>query len=150
MMYSGTPETGQKSRFFDLFSPRKRYKLSWILFLVLWSVPQTNSSTEEAITSQSSTLPVAFHSGFLPTGFFHAKCVSKRSPTAFLVVVTLCSITLKILGCFLFIFAIAVADTWSARARTKESTQKCQKIRFCDFCTKNRTFFTENRCKSTH
>ena len=29
MMYSGTPETGQKSRFFDLFSPRKRYKLSY-------------------------------------------------------------------------------------------------------------------------
>ena len=57
---------------------------------------QNNSSTEEAITSQSSTLPVAFHSGFLPispkTGFFHAKCVSKRSPTAFLVVVALCSI----------------------------------------------------------
>ena len=83
-------------------------------------------------------------------GFFHAKCVSKRSPTAFLVVVTLCSITLKVLGCFLFIFATAVANTSSARARTKKSTQKCQKSRFCDFCTKNRTFFTENRCKSTH
>ena len=27
MVHSGTPETGQKSRFFDLFSPRKRYKL---------------------------------------------------------------------------------------------------------------------------
>ena len=111
-------------------------------------------STEEAITSQSSTLPMAFRSGFLPispkTGFFHAKCVSKRSPTAFLVVVTLCSITLKVLGCFLFIFATAVANTLSARARTKKSTQKCQKSRFCDFCTKNRTFFAENRCKSTH
>ena len=74
MMHSGTPETGQKSRFFDLFSPRKCYKLSLILFLILWSVLQTNSSTEEAITSQSSTLPVAFRSGFLPispkTGFF--------------------------------------------------------------------------------
>ena len=73
-------------------------------------MPQTNSSTEEAITTQSSTLPVAFHSGFLPispkTGFFHAKCVSKRSPTAFLVVVTLCSITLKVLGCFLFILQL--------------------------------------------
>ena len=64
LMHSGTPETGQKSRFFDLFSPRKRYKLSQILFSVLWSAPQTNSSTEEAITSQSSTLPVAFHSVF--------------------------------------------------------------------------------------
>ena len=117
-------------------------------------MPQTNSSTEEAITSQSSTLPVAFRSVFLPissiTGFFHAKCVSKRSPTAFLVVVTLCSITLKALGCFLFVFATTVANTSSARARTKKSTQKCQKSRFCDFCTKNRTFFTENRCKSTH
>ena len=154
MMHSGTPETGQKSRFFDLFSPRKRYKLSLILFSVLWSVPQTNSSTEEAITSQSSTLPVAFHSGFLPispkTGFFHAKCVSKRTPTAFLVVVTLCSISLEVLGCFLFIFATALANTSSARARTKKSTQKCQKSRFCDFCTKNCTFFTENRWKSTH
>ena len=73
-------------------------------FLVLWSVPQTNSSTEEAITSQSSTLPVAFRSSFLPispkTGFFHAKCVSKRTPTAFLVIVLLCSITLKVLGFF--------------------------------------------------
>ena len=79
---------------------------------------QTNSSTEEAITPQSSTLPVAFHSGFLPlslkTGIFHAKCVSKRTPTAFLVVVTLCSITLKVLGGFLFIFATAVANTSSA------------------------------------
>ena len=69
-------------------------------------MPQTNSSTEEAITLQSSTLPVAFQSGFLPispkTEFFHAKCVSKRTPTAFLVVVKLCSITLKVLGCFLF------------------------------------------------
>ena len=67
-------------------------------------MPQTNSSTEEAITSKSSTLPVAFHSGFLPilpkTGFFHAKCVSKRTPTAFLVVVTLCSITLKVWAAF--------------------------------------------------
>ena len=67
-------------------------------------MPKTNSSTKEAITLQSSTLPVAFRSGFLPispkTGFFHAKCVSKRTPTAFLVVVTLCSITLKVLGCF--------------------------------------------------
>ena len=120
--------------------------------MVLWSVPQTNSSTEEAITSQSSTLPVAFHKGFLPispkTGFFHAKCVSKKSPTAFLVVVILCRITLRVLGCFLFIFATAVAITSSARARTKKSTQKCQKSRFCDFCTKNRTFFTENRCKA--
>ena len=73
-------------------------------------MPQTNSSTEEAITSQSSTLPVAFHSGFLPispkTGFFHAKCVSKRSPTAFLVVVTLCSITLKVLGCLQLLWLI--------------------------------------------
>ena len=114
-------------------------------------MPQTNSSTEEAITSQSSTLPVAFRSGFLPispkTWFFHAKCVSKRTPTAFLVVVTICSITLKVLGCFLFIFATAVTNTSSARARTK-STQKCQKSRFCDFCTKNRTFSTENRCKT--
>ena len=88
---------------------------------------------------------MAFHSGFLPispkTGFFHAKCVSKRSPTAFLVVVTLCSTTLKVVGCFLFIFATAVANTLSARARTKKSTQKCQKSRFCDFCTKNSTFF---------
>ena len=116
-------------------------------------MPQTNSSTKEAITSQSSTLPVAFHSGFLPispkTGIFHVKCVSKRTPTAFLVVVTLCSIILKVLGCFLFIFATAVANTSSARARTKKSTQKCQKSRFCDFCTKNRTFFTQNRCKRT-
>ena len=67
-------------------------------------MPQTNSSTEEAITLQSSTLPVAFHSGFLPispkTGFFHAKCVSKRTPTAFLVVVTLCSKTLKAWAAF--------------------------------------------------
>ena len=103
-------------------------------------MPQTNSSTEEAITSQSSTLPVAFRSGFLPispkTGFFHAKWVSKRTPTAFLVVVTLCSITRKVLGCFLFIFAIAVASTTSARARTKKSTQNCQKRRFFYFCTK--------------
>ena len=117
-------------------------------------MPQTNSSTEDAITSQSSTLPVAFHSGFLPispnTGIFHAKYVSKRTPTAFLVVVTLCSITLKVLDCFLFVFATAVANTSSARARTKKSNQKCQKSRFCNFCTKNCTFFTENRCKSTH
>ena len=115
-------------------------------------MPQTNSSTEEAITSQSSTLPVAFHSDFLPispkTGFFHAKCVSKRTPMAFLVVATLCSITLEVLGCFLFIFATAVAITSSARARTKKSTQKCQKSRFCDFCIKNRTFFTENGAKA--
>ena len=115
-------------------------------------MPQTNSSTEEAITSQSSTLPVAFRSGFLPispkTGFFHAKCVSKRTPTAFLVVVTLCSITLKVLGCFLCIFATAVAITSSARARTKKSTQKCQKSRFCDFCTKNRTFSLKTGAKA--
>ena len=152
MMHSGTPETGQKSRFFDLFSPRKRYELSLILFLVLWSVPQTNSSTEEAITSQSSTLSVAFRSGFLPispkTGFFHAKCVSKRSPTASLVVVTLCSKTLKVLGCFLFIFATAVANTSSARARTKKSTQKCQKSRFCDFCTKIALFSLKTGAKA--
>ena len=50
---------------------------------------------------------------------------------------------------FYSFFATAVANTSSARARTKKSTQKCQKSRFCDFCTKNRTFFTENRCKST-
>ena len=115
-------------------------------------MPQTNSSTEEAITSQSSTLPVAFHSGFLPispkTAIFHAKCVSKRTPRAFLVVVTLCSITLKVLGCFLFIFATAVANTSSARARTKKSTQKCQKSRFCDFCTKNRTFSLKTGAKA--
>ena len=139
MMHSGTPETGQKSRFFDLFSPRKRYKLSQILFSVLWSVPQTNSSTEEAITSQSSTLPVAFHSGFLPistkTGFFHTKHVSKRFPTAFLVLVTLCSSTLEVLSYFTTIFATSVTNTLSARARTKKNTQKCQKRRFFYFCT---------------
>ena len=115
-------------------------------------MPQTNSSTEEAITLQSSTLPVAFHSGFLPispkTGFFNAKFVSKRSPPASLVVVTLCSITPKVLGCFLFIFATAVANTSSARVRTKKSTQNCQKSRFCDFCTKNRTFSLKTGAKA--
>ena len=81
-------------------------------------------------------------------GFFHAKCVSKRSPTAFLVVCTLCSITLKVLGCSLFIFAATVANTLSARARTKKSTQKCQKSRFCDFCTKNRVFSLKTGAKA--
>ena len=134
MMHSGTPETGQKSRFFDLFSPRKRYKLSNILFSVLWSVPQTNSSTEEAITSQSSTLPVAFRSGFLPispeTGFFHAKCVSKRSPTASLVVVTLCSITLKALGCFLFVFCNCCGYYFERSRSYQEQYSKMPKITF--------------------
>ena len=115
-------------------------------------MPQTNSSTEEAITLQSSTLPVAFRSGFLrispKTGFFHAKCVSKRTPTAFLVVVTLCSITLKVLGCFLFIFATAVANTSSARARTKKSTQKCQIHVFATFALKIALFSLKTGAKA--
>ena len=65
-MHSVFPGTGQKSRVFDLWSLWKRYKLFWILFLVLWSVPQTNSSMERAIKSLSGTLLVAFHVGFLP------------------------------------------------------------------------------------
>ena len=97
-------------------------------------MPQPNSSTEEAITSQSSTLPVAFHSGFLPispkTGFFHTKHVSKRFPTAFLVLVTLCSSTLEVLSYFTTIFATSVANTLSARARTTKNTEKCQKQHF--------------------
>ena len=60
----------------------KRYKLFSILFLVLWSVPQTNSSMEEAITSQSSIRLVAFHGGFLQnrqkTGFIQ-KLPTKES-----------------------------------------------------------------------
>ena len=80
-------------------------------------------------------------------GFFMQN-VSKRSPTAFLVVVALCSITLKVLGCFLFIFATTVANTSSARARTKKSTQKCQKSRFCDVCTKNHTFSLKTGAKA--
>ena len=42
-------------------------------FSVLRSVSQSNNSVEEAFTSLSGTLPVAFHGGFLPispkTGF---------------------------------------------------------------------------------
>ena len=68
------------------------------LFLVLLSIPQTNSSMEEAITSLSGTLPVAFHGCVSPispkTWFFHTKCVHKRTPTAFLVDITSCSRTL--------------------------------------------------------
>ena len=108
--------------------------------MVLWSGPQTNSSPEEAITSQSSTLPVAFHSGFLPispkTEFFHAKYVSKRTPTAFLVLVTLCSSTLEVLNCFTTLFATSVANTLSARTRITKNTQKCQKRRFSTFAPK--------------
>ena len=103
-------------------------------------MPQTNSSTEEAITSQSSTLPVAFHSGFVPislkTGFFHTKHVSKKFPTAFLVLVTLCSSTLKILSCFATIFATSVANTSSACARITKNTQKCQNDVFSTFAPK--------------
>ena len=97
------------------------------------------TKTLSAITSQSSTLPVAFHSGFLPispkTEFFRAKYVSKRTPTAFLVLVTLRSSTLEILSCFTTIFATSVANTLSARARITKNTQKCQKRRFLYFCT---------------
>ena len=86
---------------------------------------------EEAITSLSGTLPVAFHGGFLPilskTGFFHTKYVEKRSSTAFLVDITFFSSTLVVLSCFSSIFASAVTDTLSARARTKKNAQKCQK-----------------------
>ena len=77
-------------------------------------------------------LPVAFLSGFLPnspkTGFFHTKHVSKRFPTAFLVLVTLCSSTLEALSYFTTIFATSVANTLSARARTTKNTEKCQKF----------------------
>ena len=114
-------------------------------------MPQTNSSTEEAITSQSSTLPVAFHSGFLPispeTGFFYARCVSKRSPTAFLVVVTLCSMTRKVSDCFLFIFATTVANTSSARARTKKSTQNAKNHVFATFALKIALFSLKTGAK---
>ena len=65
-MHYGTPETAQKSTFFDLLSLRKRYKLFHILFLVLLGVSQTNSSIEVAFTLLSGTLPVAFRGGFLP------------------------------------------------------------------------------------
>ena len=115
-------------------------------------MPQTNSSTEEAITSQSSTLPVAFRSGFLPilpkTGFFHAKCVSKRTPTAFQVVVTLCSITLEVLGCFLFIFATAVANTSSARARTKKVLKNAKNHVFATFALKIALFSLKTGAKA--
>ena len=120
--------------------------------MVLWSVPQTNSSTEEAITLQSSTLPVAFHSGFLPispkTRIFHAKCVSKRTPTAFLVVVTLCSITLKVLGCFTNIFAISVANTLSARARTTKNTKNAKNEVFSTFASKIGLFSLKTAAKA--
>ena len=115
-------------------------------------MPQTNSSTEEAIKSQSSTLSVAFRSGFLQilpkTGFFHAKCVSKRSPTAFLVVVTLCSITLKVLGCFLIIFTTAVANTSSARARTKKVLKNAKNHVFATFALKIALFSLKTGAKA--
>ena len=116
-------------------------------------MPQTNSSTEEAIKSQSSTLPVAFRSGFLPvspkTGFFHAKCVSKRISTAFLVVVTLCSITLKVLRCFLFIFATAVANTSSAVALVPRKVLKNAKNRvFATFALKIALFSLKTGAKA--
>ena len=93
---------------------------------------------EEAITSLPGTLPVSFHSP--GTRFFHTNCVRKRTPTAFLVNNILCSRTLEALSCFPSIFSSAVTGTWSARARTKKNTQKCQKRRFCNFCSENLLF----------
>ena len=119
-----------------------------------WKVPQAFSSTGEPIAVLSSILPVAFHSGFLSIsliiGIFHTKRVQKGTPTPFLVDNTFCSSTLEVLGYFPYIFETVVTDTKCARARTKKNTQKCQKRRFCYFCTQNRTFLTENGCKSTH
>ena len=63
-MHSGTPETGQKSRFFKFFLLRKRKKPTQTLISVPWKVPQAFSSTEEAIAVLFSILQVAFHSGF--------------------------------------------------------------------------------------
>ena len=69
---------------------------------------------EEAIGLLSDTLPVAFFGGFFANFaknrfFFHTKRVSKRTPTSFLVIVTLCNRNLEKLSCFPYIFAISVA-----------------------------------------
>ena len=63
-MYSDTPETDSKSKFFNFFLLRKRKKPTQTLISVPWKVPQAFSSTEVAIAVLSSILPVAFHSGF--------------------------------------------------------------------------------------
>ena len=143
-----------KIKVFQFFLLWKRKKPTQTLISVPWKVPQPFSSTEEAIAVLSNILPVAFHSGFLPIspkiGFFHTKCVQKGTPMPFLVDNTSCSSTLEVLGYFPYIFATVVTNTSSARARTKKNTQKCQNWRFCYFCTQNRTFLTENGCKSTH
>ena len=51
-------------------------------------MPRTNSSMEETITSQSSTLPVAFDGGFfakfVKTGVFKYKMRPKTTSTVYL------------------------------------------------------------------
>ena len=74
----------------EVFQPvitTKTLKPFYILFLVQRNVAQTNNSIEETIAVLSSTLPVAFHSGFLPispkTGFFSFKLRAKKDSYAF-------------------------------------------------------------------
>ena len=86
------------------------------LVFVLWSAPQTIRCIEEAITLQSSFLPVAFRGGVFAkcaeNRFFLAKnSVQKRHPTAFLVDILLICITKRVFNCFPYIFATDVANT---------------------------------------
>ena len=80
--------------------------------------------------------------------FFHTKHVSKRFPTAFLVLVTLCSSTLEVLSYFTTIFATSVANTLSARARTTKNTEKYQKQRFFYFAPKIGLFSLKTAAKA--
>ena len=52
------------------------------------------------------------------------------------------------MGYFLFIFATTVANTSSARARTKKSTQICQKSRFSTFALKIALFSLKTGAKA--
>ena len=139
MMYSGTPETGQNSRFSTSSHQENVTSSLKTYFRYCRVCPKLTAARRRQLhhnpaLSQWHFLVVFCQFRQNPV-FFHTKHISKRFPTAFLVLVTLCSSTLEVLSYFKTIFATSVAISLSASARTKKNTQKCQKRRFFYFCT---------------
>ena len=80
--------------------------------------------------------------------FFHAKCVQKRTPTAFLVDITLCSRTLEVLSCFPTIFC-KCWDWYIERSRSyQEKHSKMPKDVFATFALKISLFSLKTGAKA--
>ena len=139
MMHSGTPETGQNQGFSTCSHQENVTNSLKSSFWYCGACPKLIAARKRQLHYNPALsqwhFVVVFCQFRQKPVFFHTKHVSKRFPTAFLVLVTLCSSILEVLSYFTTIFATSVANSLSARARTTKNTEKCQKQRFFYFCT---------------